>query len=118
MAEQWHAGRGGRRMSGSSTPLEKRHSSTRIGKATTTDALPLITTAAAFGVSRFAKTLLSYEAAHPEQTAYASHRTLARLCEMSGFVLRCLGSYRCEPANRLSLNMLATDFLERAVTPL
>ena len=52
-----------RHMSGPSTPLEKGHSSTRIGEATTTDGLPLITTANAFGVSRLAKALLSHEAA-------------------------------------------------------
>lgn len=86
--------------------------------ALTPDGSILITTANAFGVSRFAKALLSHEAVHPEHTAYYSHRTLARLCDMSGLRASRLGYYRCEPANRLSLNMLATNFLERAVAPL
>jgi SAM-dependent methyltransferase len=87
--------------------------------ALSANGLVLITTANAFGVSCFAKALLSHEAAvHPEHTAYSSHRTLARLCEMSGLRASLLGYYRCEPADRLSLNMLATNFLERAVAPL
>jgi len=86
--------------------------------ALTANGLLLITTANAFGVSRFAKALLSHEAVHPEHTAYYSHRTLGRLCEMSGLRASRLGYYRCEPANRLSLNLLATNFLERAVAPL
>jgi hypothetical protein len=86
--------------------------------ALTADGLLLITTVNAFGVARFAKAMLSHEAVHPEHTAYYSHRTLSRLCAMCGLRASLLGYYRCEPANRLSLNLLATNFLERAVAPL
>ena len=78
----------------------------------------LITTVNTFGVARFAKALLYHEAVHPEHTAYYSHRTLQRLCAMCGLRVSLLGYYRCEPMDRFSLNLLASNSVERALAPL
>jgi 2-polyprenyl-3-methyl-5-hydroxy-6-metoxy-1,4-benzoquinol methylase len=72
----------------------------------------LMTTCNAFGIGRFAKALLDHEAVHEEHTAYFSHRTLTRLCLMSGLKALKLGYYECEPMVQFSLNRLVTNLLE------
>ena len=64
----------------------------------------IVTTANAYCLVRFLKSLLFHEAVHPEHTAYYSHKTLDRLLEMSGLKLTGKGYYRCERVTRFSLS--------------
>lgn len=77
----------------------------------------LVTTINAFGIGRFAKTLLGHEAVHPDHTTYYSHKTLGRLASMCGLQASSLGYYKCEPMTRFSWSGWITIAIEVGTAP-
>lgn len=73
----------------------------------------LITTANAFGIVRYLKSIFSYESVHPEHTAYYSKKTLDRVLKMNGLQFSEFGYYKCEPLSvGFSLNRLLSNLVE------
>ena len=94
---------------------------TSCAKVLADDGEIIISTANAFGVTRFVKSLLFHEAVEPDHAAYYSHKTLQRLLAMNGLEITDYGYYQCEPVNakgnrdRLNrVNLFVSRLIENA----